>query len=244
MALQFIYLIQKLGGASMGYLTKLNNFKRVIGFSTFFSVISCLVPEAVLATPYLSYTFVANQGESTFTFVLNTSVKDSQPSSERGFYPRSVIKAQYVCAEEINDLCSGTIKFKPGSIKASRISESDINRQGNESLDSSWIGGTKYHVNLQEIGTSTKLQFIVYSKYKDEIGDLPSSGFNGLISMAVNDEDFTPASQGLIVNAVPESTPEDTASNLLGVGAIGTVLFLKRTNASKKLAETKSNSLE
>ncbi|MFQ4146656.1 hypothetical protein [Chlorogloeopsis sp. ULAP02] len=228
----------------MGYLTTLNNFNKVIAFSAFFSVISCFVPKSVSATSYLNYTFVANQGKSTFTFVLNTSVKDLQSSSERGFYPRAIIKAQYVCAEEVNDLCPGTIKFKPGSIKASRISESDITRQGNESLDSSWVGGTKYHVSLQEIGTSTKLQFIVYSNYKDEIGDLPSSGFNGLVSIAVNHEDFTPASQGLIVNAAPESTPEDTTSNLLGVGAIGTVLFLKRRNTSKKSAQTKPNSLE
>jgi hypothetical protein len=218
----------------MSYLTTLNNFKKVMALSTFFSIVTCLAPESVLATPYLNYTFVTNEGKSNLTFVLNTSVKDSHSSSERGFYPRAIIKAQHICVEEVNDLCSGTSKFKPGNIKATRISESDITRQGNESLDSSWVGGTKYHVSLQEIITATKLQFIVYSKYKDEIGDLPSGGFNGLVSIAVNDESFTSPTEGLIVNAVPESTPEDNISNLLGIGAIGSVLFLKRRNASKK----------
>ncbi len=227
----------------MDYSINLNNFKAVAVVATVLTTISCLVPEYAQALS-LRFSGVPNSSESSLDFTLDTSV----PGDSSGLFQGAIQEATYTCIESRIDLCAGNteISFLPGDLQASQITapsfENLTDRPGE-----SFIGGVKYEATLRDIDNNfLKFAFFVPPTDSNLLNDLSNlSTFSFLqtaITERVNTMSFIPTRFSITPQVI---VPEPNAtSSLLGVGAIGAVLVLKRIKRSRKLQISQNSAVE
>jgi hypothetical protein len=227
----------------MDYSINLNNFKAVAVVATVLTTISCLVPEYAQALS-LRFSGVPNSSESSLDFTLDTSV----PGDSSGLFLGAIQEATYTCIEYRIDLCAGNteIFFRPGDLQASQITESSLENFTNGPGES-FIGGVQYEATLRDIDNNfLKFAFFVLPNDSNLINDLSNlSTFSLLptvITESVNTMNFVPTNFTITPQVI---VPEPNAtSSLLGVGAIGAVLLLKRIKRSRKFQGSQNSAVE
>jgi hypothetical protein len=232
----------------------LNKFKKVIAAATVLATISCLVPESAQAI-LLRFSGSPNGGASFLDFTLDTSVPPETTSdSNVVLFPEAIQDAEYRCTGEILVFpCTNEdreFSFLPGTLRASRITtETDVNRYpGSNSL---FIGGVKYEATLNSQSSSDFIEvgiLVIQSSSFDLINSLSALGNlfpnnDGSVSVSYvgiafpysKESPFIGAGNRFKVVSDVEVVPDpDATRSLLGVGAIGAVLRLKRIKRSRK----------
>jgi hypothetical protein len=227
----------------MDYSINLNNFKAVAVVATVLTTISCLVPEYAQALS-LRFSGVPNSSESSLDFTLDTSV----PGDSSGLFQGAIQEATYTCIQSSIRFCAGNteIFFQPGDLQASQITESSLENFPNGPGED-FIGGVQYEATLRDIDNNfLKFAFFVRPSDSNLINDLSNlSTFSSLptqITERVNTMNFVPTRFTITPQVI---VPEPNAtSSLLGVGAIGAVLLLKRIKRSRKFQGSQNSAVE
>jgi len=242
----------------------LKKFKKVIAVATFLATIPCLVPESAEAI-LLRYSGSPNGGASSLEFTLDTSVSPETTSdSNVVLFPEAIQDAEYMCTGEILvNPCTNEereISFLPGTLRASRITtETDLN--GGYPSSNSFIGGVKYEATLNSQSSSDFIEvgiLVIQSSSFDLLNSLSALGNlfpndDGSVSVSYvgigfpssNEVSFIGAGRNFEVVPEFEVVPDpDATSSLLGVGAIGAVLVLKRIKRSRKFKGSHNSAVE
>jgi len=224
----------------MAYSIGLNSLKKFIPVATALATItSFLAPESAQAL--IRYSGSPNSSNTFFYFDIDTSVSDSNPNPDAGFFAGAIQSAKYTCPNDLGNVCKGRTEFvfQPGDIIASPITTSTVlnNLSFTNSL-SDFVGGVAYEVRLNGTNSSSSdfIKFVILLKpasgfdLLNSLSNLSSSIEMGNILAAValpnsETDPFIQAGQFISVVDVPE--PNATGS-LLSAGAIGALLLLKR----------------
>jgi len=227
----------------MGYSISLNNFKTVAVVATVLTTISCLVPEYAQALS-LRFSGSPNASETSLKFTLDTSV----PGDSSGLFLGAIQEATYTCIESRSDLCAGNteISFLPGDLQASQITDPSFGDLTNYPGES-FIGGVKYEATLRDRDNNfLKFAFFVPPTDSDLINDLSNLTTFSFLQTAITERVNTMNFVGTSFFIRPQViVPEPNAtSSLLGVGAIGAVLVLKRIKRSRKFQGSQNSAVE
>ncbi len=238
----------------------LNKFKKIIAVVTVLTTISCLVPKSAEAI-LLRYSGSPNSGVSSLTFTLDTSVPPETTSdSNVVLFPEAIQEAEYRCTGGTLLFCLNEdreISFLAGTLRASRITtETDLNGYPSSN---SFIGGVKYEATLNSQSSSDFIEFgilVNQSSSFDLINSLSALGslltndggsdsYVGIRAPNSKEGSFIGAGSNFKVVPEFEVVPDpDATTSLLGVGAIGAVLVLKRIKRSRKFQGSQNSAVE
>jgi hypothetical protein len=214
----------------MDFSMGLNNLKKIMAVATVLATISCLVPESAQAIQ-LKFSGSPNAGDE-LDFFINTSVK-----GENSIFQEAIQEVTYKCKPESTagcpeDLGGKELLFKSGDLKAFEISENTVQYDTVLSENSNFLRIViRVTADAQTANLLlTSLEPLISLKQENfQVAAVVAHNERGL---EIRDQAFRPFK----VTQVPEP---DFTSSLLGAGAIGTVLLLKRIGHSGKLAKSR-----
>jgi hypothetical protein len=206
----------------MGCLISSYNFNKAVALATALTTVACLVPESVQAG-ILRFSGSPNIGETSLNFNLDDSVQDSKKLDPNiGFFKGAVQQAIYTCETKNSNFgCNkkgNKFLFKSGDLTASKISENTVQYEAMLSDGKSNVLNLAILVGSNDSAFINSLsalsQFLIENKKVNVVANLNSS--SPLIGDPGNPFHIT---------EVPDP---NMTSSLLGIGAIGTLLLLKR----------------
>ena len=215
----------------MDFSMGLNNLKKIMAVATVLATISCLVPESAQAIQ-LKFSGSPNAIDE-LDFFINTSVK-----GENSIFKEAIQEVTYKCKTESTagcpeDLLGKELLFKSGDLKAFEISENTVQYDTVLSENSNFLRIVIRVTSDAQTANSllTSLEPLISLKEENfEVAAVVAHNEGGLV---IGDGAF---GNPFKLTQVPEP---DATSSILGAGAIGTVLLLKRIGHSGKLAKSR-----
>jgi len=236
----------------MTYSINLNNFKRVAAVATFLSTVACLAPESAEAITLVRFSG-SSSNNSRISFDIDTSVSDSDPSSSLGKFPKAIRDFNFSQTGEIPNDSDDRIsaEFKFGNLTASQ-EDSFVKYEVAFDPDPNNVQVYEFEEFYQSLGLSpvTVEDFRLIIRIPANTDNLINSLSTEFpqfteLEVTLSDESLLDITlQGgskclddadIITSCVTETintqaVPEPSEiTGLLGVGAIGAVLLLKRS---------------
>ncbi|RCJ26149.1 hypothetical protein A6770_26830 [Nostoc minutum NIES-26] len=238
---------------------KFNNLKKLLVATTVFTIATCLVPNSAQAG--LGKASGGSANSTKFSFDFNTSVTDSNPDNNVGFFAGAIenfkIRLFDIDSDNPSDnlnpgfcgVAVGIATCPPGNLTITQLTTVDgivpgigITLDQLQGTFNSFFGGTqvidffqnviRYDVTLDGAPESELIWFIQSNDF-NLINDL--SGLNAsykIIGLYPGD----PFGSQFTIQLVPEPT---TTMSLLSIGTLGIVSLLKRQPHLKNLLTTK-----
>ena len=211
----------------------LNNLKKIMAVATVLGTISCLVPESAQAIQ-LKFSGSPNARDE-LDFFINTSVK-----GENSIFKEAIQEVTYKCKKDSTAGCPADLSqvekeliFKLGDLKAFEISKNTVQYDTMFSENSNFLRIVIRVTSDAQTANSllTSLESLI--SLKEENFKVAAVVAHNKKELKIDDQAF---GNSFKVTQVPDP---DFTSSLLGAGAIGTVLLLKRIGHSGKLAKSR-----
>jgi hypothetical protein len=243
----------------MDYSMSLNNFKKVAAVATFLSTLACLTPDSAEAITLLRFSGSSFNG-SQISFNINTSVS----KSILGYFPNAIeefkfnfnigegVKAEFKfgnltaslengCANKYGFAEDDCVKYEvafdtnPNNVQLYEFNQEPNNLPPEDFRLFLHIPTTNED-SLDSLLTELPQPIVVEVGYSDEPEQFLQITFQEGSCLDEGDPVGPCTIETINAEAVPE--PSETTS-LLGAGAIGGILLLKRSRRSRKLASSK-----
>lgn len=211
----------------MGFSMGFNKLNKVMAGATAFATISCLMPESAQAIQ-LKFTGTPNSGDE-LNFILDTSI-----TAKESTFEEAIQKVTYECTTD-SDFCPEAVlgkelNFGSGDLKAEIFEDT---------VQYSTVLSKDYNVIKIVIRVNSS-DFRLLNSLEPLIPFIENEDFEVAADVAEKGEEFEIGDDAFgNPFTVTQVSEPDATSSLLGAGAIGAVLLLKRIGRSEKLAKNR-----
>ena len=218
----------------MRCLISLNKFNKIIAAATILATISCLVSESAQAIS-LRFSGNPNAGETFLSFTLDTSIESEFKPDGSEYFPGAVQDVIFLKCKNPNpdrreflpNCETDKFLFDSGDLTFYRLSDNEVKYESMLFDENS----NNLKLGISFTGLSNA-EFITSLSDLNELLETQRPKFDARLNSPDAPLTFVNSFTNVEVAAVPEP---NGANSILGIGAIGAVLLLKRTKRSRRI---------